>query len=82
MLVTHQHRYTSFPQVILIILRESCVPLFKYAIADHHYELISLQVTHKTFVSHIESNSIEFEYPIMSSIILYSEAKAYTHQYP
>ena len=67
---------------MLNIILESCVPLLKYAIADHHYELISLQVTHKTFVSHIESNSIEFEYPIMSSIIRYSEAKAYTHQYP
>ena len=74
--------YTPTHIVILNIIRESCVPLLKYTIADHHNETISLQVTHKTFVSHIESNLIEFEYPIMSSIIRYSEAKAYTHQYP
>ena len=67
---------------MLNIILETCVPLLKYAIADHHYELISLQVTHKTFVSHIESHLIELEYPIMSRIILYSEARAYTHPYP
>ena len=31
---------------------ESCVPHMKYVMADHHNETISLQVTHKTFVSH------------------------------
>jgi hypothetical protein len=66
MLATHQHIYISFPQVILNIISESCVPLLKYAITDHHNETISFQVTHKTFVSHIESHLIEREYQTMS----------------